>query len=165
MVKSNNPLEARNLNMKKIIKTYPKMNECEMEGMILGGNLDVLSLLKGTKYDNMKAFNEKYKDEGIIWYFEACDLNVISIRRAIFALKEADWFKYTKGFLIGRPMMFNEKIMGINQYNACIDILKDFNVPILMDVDLGHLEPSLPMINGLNAKVTYKNNNIQIEYR
>jgi muramoyltetrapeptide carboxypeptidase len=149
----------------KIIKTYPKGEHFEMEGMLLGGNLDILSNLVGTKYDKVKKFINKYKDVGFIWYLEACDLNVLSIRRALFQLREAGWFKYTKGFLIGRPLCFGQKIGGVNQYNACKSVLKKFHVPVLMDVDLGHFYPSMPIFNGKIAKVIYKDKNIEIEYK
>ncbi len=154
-----NPLTDYNLTEKKIIKKY-KYNG-PFKGILLGGCLDCLITLCGTKFDNMKEFNKNNQE--IIWYLEACDLNPLDIRRALFQLKEADWFKNTKGFLIGRPLCQDQNIMGLDKYKATIDILKSFNVPILMDVDLGHLPPSLPIKNGANAKVELINNNSNIK--
>ena len=56
------------------------------------------------------------------------------------------------------------EVMGVDKYTAVIDILQDFNVPILMDVDLGHLSPSIPIKNGAKALVSYIDGNIKIEY-
>lgn len=54
-----------------------------MEGRLLGGCLDCLVNLVGTGYDKVAAFVEKYKEDGIIWFLESCDLNVFSIARYV----------------------------------------------------------------------------------
>ena len=77
-------------------------------------------------------------------------------------MKEAGWFNCAKGFIIGRPARaFNDEAFGINRLNA-LDILKDLNVPIVADCDLGHINPSMPLITGSFAEVTVKDNNIEI---
>ncbi len=157
-----NPLAKLNLTEKKIIKPY-KYKEAK-EGMLLGGCIDCLVNICGSKYDNVKAFIKENKKDGFIWYLESCDLNPISFRRALFLLKEAGWFKYVKMFLIGRAFHYNEVIMGESFIKGAKDILKSFNVPILFDIDLSHLPPSLPFKNGAKAKVSYINNNIDIFY-
>ncbi len=135
------------------------------EGRIVGGCLDCLANLVGTKFDKVKEFNEKYKNDGIIWFIEACDLNVFSIRRSLWNLKEAGWFDKLKGFLIGRPgEAFGQDIMGLNQYNAVTDILGEYGVPVLMDLDIGHHPPMIPIICGSYAKIDFADNKLEIEY-
>ena len=34
--------------------------------------------LLGTSFDHVREFNERYSDDGIIWFLEACDLNAVS---------------------------------------------------------------------------------------
>lgn len=136
----------------------------KFEGRLVGGCLDCLSMLVGTPYDEVEKFSDKYKDDGIIWFLEACDLNVYSIRRAVWQLREAGWFGHVKGFLIGRPRLFGQDMFGLDQYKAVIDILKEFNVPILMDLDIGHLPPMIPMLCGAYAKVSFVNNEFTISY-
>ena len=53
-----------------------------MEGRLIGGCMDVLTLFLGTEFDGVKAFAEKYQKDGILWFLEACDLNPMGIRRA-----------------------------------------------------------------------------------
>jgi muramoyltetrapeptide carboxypeptidase LdcA involved in peptidoglycan recycling len=78
-------------------------------------------------------------------------------------LKYAGWFETAKGFLIGRSAnAFNMEEFGLNRINA-IDVLKDLNVPILIDVDLGHIPPTMPLICGAVGVVDYKNNDLKIE--
>ena len=136
----------------------------QMEGRLVGGCMDCLVNLLGTKYDAVKGFNERYKEDGIIWFMESCELNVMAIRRAIWQMKNAGWFAHVKGFLIGRPMMFGQDMFGCDQYKAVVDLLEEYNVPIIMDLDIGHLAPMMPMVSGAYAKVDVKGNDITITY-
>lgn len=146
----------------KIITPYNY--EKPFKGILLGGCLDCLTNICGTKFDNTLNYIENHKKEGIIFYLEACDLNSIGIRRALFNLKNASWFKYVNGFIIGRTYNYYDESFGIKPIESYIDMLKEFNVPILLDVDLGHISPSMPIRNGAYAKIEYKNNNIKIKY-
>ena len=161
-----NPLEPYNITEQRILRRYPD-TDCEMEGRLLGGCLDCLVTLCGTRYDQVGTFIEKYKEDGIIWFMESCDLNVMSIRRAVWQLEHAGWFKYTKGFLIGRPLCFGEGLMGMDQYRAVTEVLSHYNVPVIMDVDLGHLAPMMPLVCGSIGHVSVTGNDVAIrmEYR
>ena len=140
-------------------------DEIALSGRLIGGCLDCLVNLAGTRFDNTRAFVEKYKEDGFIWFLEACDLNVYSIRRSIWNLREAGWFEHVKGFLIGRPgAAFGQDMFGLNQYNAVIDMLGQFGVPILMDLDIGHHPPMIPLVCGSYARVSFKDNNFKISY-
>lgn len=134
-----------------------------IEGRLLGGCMDCLVNLLGTKYDKTTEFAERYRDDGIIWFLEACDLNMMSIRRAMWQMKNAGWFSYVKGFLIGRPLQFGQDMMGLNQYHAVCDVIAELGVPVIMDVDLGHLPPMMPIICGSYAKVEVLGNDISIK--
>ena len=100
------------------------------------------------------GYADAHKEEGIIWVIESCDLNVFGIRRALWQLREAGWFANVKGFLIGRPLCYGQEIMGLDHYHAVIDVLGEFGVPIVMDLDIGHLPPQMPLLMGSLARVT-----------
>ena len=125
-----------------------------LRGRLIGGCLDCLVNLVGTNYDQVEAFSERYKEDGLLWFMESCDLNVFSMRRAIWEMDHAGWFRHVKGFLIGRPLHMGETMMGLDQYHAVVDLLKKYDVPILMDLDIGHLPPMLPLVTGSMAEVT-----------
>ena len=129
--------------------------EIAFSGRLIGGCLDVLSILCGTQYDKVPAFAEKYREDGFIWFLEACDLSVFGIRRSVWQLKNAGWFRYVKGFLIGRPWGGQEDRMGLDHIHAVTDVLADCGVPILMDVDIGHVPPMMPLISGSVAEAGY----------
>ena len=123
-------------------------------GRLTGGCLDILANLCGTKYDKTAAFAEKYREDGIIWFLEACDLNVFGIRRAVWELQHAGWFEHVKGFLIGRPLSAMDDLLGLDHIRAVTDLLAEYHVPILLDADLGHIPPMMPLISGSCATVT-----------
>ncbi|HIS38285.1 MAG TPA: hypothetical protein IAB45_02115 [Candidatus Onthousia faecavium] len=57
---------------------------------MIGGCLDIITDLFGTRFDKTEAFLEKYKEDGIIWYFDICELSSESIIRILWKLKDND---------------------------------------------------------------------------
>ncbi len=157
------PLEPYNVTESKLLRRYPDENIC-LTGRLLGGCLDCLSNLVGTRFDRVREFNRRYGDEGIIWFLEACDLNPMGIRRSLWQLKEAGWFDRVSCFLIGRPLWGQEEFLGLDPYQAVLGILEEYSVPVILDVDLGHLPPSMPLISGGMARVTVEGNEIAIQH-
>lgn len=143
----------------KIAETNIECNwECitefhTLKGRIIGGCLDSIKDIIGTKYDSTKKFIDKYKENGIIWYFDIAEMTNEDILRTMWQLKNADWFKYCKGILFGRIeneiTYTNTTLMDAIKY-----CLSDFNIPILVNVDLGHTNPVLTIINGSIVKIT-----------
>lgn len=133
-------------------------------GRLVGGCLDCLVTHCGTRFDNVKNFCEKYKEDGIIWFIESCDLNPMGIRRALWQLENAGWFRYVKGFIVGRAYRYDDDFCGMNRINAVTGILSKYGVPILMDADLGHLPPMMPVISGAFAEVESRGGKLRIRY-
>jgi len=168
------PLVPYNITEKRILKVFdPKTEtlsdgageEILVSGRLIGGCLDCLSNLVGTKFDRVTEFADKYRDEGILWFLEACDLNVMSIRRALWQMEHAGWFSNVKGFLIGRPLCFGEEAMGLDHYSAVTEVLKKYNVPVILDADVGHFPPMMPLVCGSLAELRVKGNDITIDMR
>ncbi|MCH5260124.1 MAG: LD-carboxypeptidase [Lachnospiraceae bacterium] len=134
-----------------------------LSGRLLGGCMDCLVNLLGTKYDKVCDFTERYKADGILWFLESCDLNVMSIRRAMWQMEHAGWFQHCNGFLIGRPLCYGQEMMGLDQYQAVYEMIRKYNVPVLMDIDIGHLSPMMPLVNGSMAHVFSDGTNYSVE--
>ena len=159
-----NPLAVYNTTEMSCIK--PSVDgKIKISGRVIGGCLDCLSNLIGTKFDKTKEFCEKYKEDGQIWFLEACDLNPVLVRRALWQLKNAGWFENARGFLFGRSMHFGEEMFGIDQYNAITDSLEDLGVPVIMDLDIGHLPPMMPIVVGALADTEFSDGKFTIEYK
>lgn len=159
--KYENPLEPYHLNKISKIISYNYNNP--FSGRLIGGCLDCLITLCGTKYDNTLNYINNH-NEGIIFFLEACDLNSIQITRALFQLKNANWFKNIKGFIIGRSNNYYDKSFGITPQKAYLKALREYNVPILLDVDLGHLGPSIPLRCGAYTTISLIDNRLHISY-
>ncbi|MDD2627933.1 MAG: LD-carboxypeptidase [Clostridia bacterium] len=127
-------------------KTINGKRRFKLEGRMLGGCVGVINKIIGTKYDNTKKYIKQFK-EGILWYLENCELSVLDLYRALWQMKEAGWFKNTRGFLFGRTMS-NKAVEDFTYLDAISKALTDFNVPIVYDIDLGHVPPQLTFING-----------------
>lgn len=135
----------------------------EFTGRIIGGCLDVIISLCGSKFDNVSSFIEKYKDDGIIWYFDNCDLSSVGLYRALFQLKHSNYFKHVKGIVFGR--MGNDNTpFDYSFIQAIKDSISDLNIPIIYDTDISHKGPAMPIINGSIAKVSYFDNKGKIEF-
>lgn len=174
-----NPLASYNLTETSVIKYYlpdgrtnaeslgdraEKCGEIAFSGRLLGGCMDCLTNLLGTKYDRVTEFTDRYREDGIIWFLEACDLNLMSIRRAMWQMEHAGWFRHCKGFLIGRPRIgMGVEEFGIDHYQAVCEMLYSYHVPVLMDLDIGHLPPAMPLICGSMARVVSDGESYRVE--
>lgn len=156
------PTSPYNATERLVLHTYPRKN-VTFHGRLIGGCMDCLINFLGTCYDNVNPFIDRYQEDGIIWFLESCDLNVMGIRRALWQMEHAGWFRHVKGFIIGRPLCFGEEKFGLDQYHAVIDVLGKYDVPVVMDADIGHLPPQMPLICGSMAKVTTRGNSMTVK--
>ena len=128
-----------------------------MQGRLLGGCLDVILNIAGTPFDGTMDFIEKYKEDGIVWYFESFDLGCEQMMEGLWKLRQMGWFDHAKGFVFGRPLFYkNESFDGtpLPTYEQVVkERLADLGVPIILDADIGHKGPQFVMINGMIAKV------------
>ncbi len=148
------PIANLNLNAEKKLAFGGAFKKNEpFTGRLIGGCVDCLITLLGTRFDKTSDFLERYREDGFIWFLECCDLNPVSMRRAFWQMDNAGWFRYCKGFMIGRPLHFEEEAFGLNRHTAISEILNKYNVPVIFDADLGHLPPAIPLISGALAEV------------
>ena len=150
-------LEGYNADAKVEWKIAAGEAPVAMEGRLLGGCLDVLLTIAGTKYEGTLEFIEKYKEDGIIWFLESFGLGYAEMMEGLWKLRELGWFKYAKGFVFGRPLFYNNVNFDGKELPTYEDVVKerlgDLNVPIILDADVGHKGPQMVMINGALAKV------------
>lgn len=135
----------------------------EFEGRIIGGCIDILIEIVGTRFDKTKEFIEKYKDDGIIWYFDNCELTLEQLIRAFFRLNEAGWLKYVNGIVFGRNLT-NKSYYDITFKEAIMQSFAKLNVPIILNADIGHVAPQFTIINGAYAKIKNEGNKGSVEF-
>ena len=131
------------------------------EGILIGGCIECLKDIIGTKYDKTKEFVEKYKDDGIIWYFDVFSMTSEDLYKTLIQFKYAGWFKYTKAILIGK-VCFANSFIDYKYEDAIKNALPDMKV--IYQFDVGHVKPSFTMINGVKVKIMSNDNEGNMEY-
>lgn len=132
-------------------------NKVSIKGRIIGGCLDIISELAGTKYDGIKEFNEKYHNDGIIWYFDNCELSKEETIRTLWRLSELDYFRFTTCIIFGR---FGTDITTYGyDVKTCLQdsVISKLNIPIIYDTDITHRSPCMTIINGSIATINVEN--------
>jgi len=123
-----------------------------ISGRALGGCLDVILKLIGTRFDKTKEFIERYQQDKILWFLESFNLGSEDLTRGLWQLKEAGWFEHASGFIFGRPAMFHSD-SDTTYEEAVLSVLKELNLPIILEADIGHKPPQFTMINGAIANI------------
>lgn len=149
-------LEGYNLTKEVKWKILDK-EEIKIKGRLLGGCLEDIVLISGTKYDGIKTFNDRYKDDGIILYFDNCESSKEELIRSLWKLSQLEYFKYATGIIFGRNGI-EKSWIGYSMEEMLKDsCLNELDIPIIYDADISHKGPSLPLINGAIAEVEVKN--------
>lgn len=143
-----------NANREESSSNNISKDEVTIKGRLIGGCLDVLKILLGTSFDKTKEFCASFP-EGMLWYIENCEMSVSDLKRTLWQMKMADWFENTNGFIIGRTRA-NADMWDFTYLDALRDIFDDMNVPVIYDIDVGHVAPQWTMVNGALAEFKYK---------
>ena len=130
-------------------------------GILIGGCIDTLKDIIGTKFDKTKEFIEKYKDKGIIWYFDVFSMTSEGLYNTLVQFRNAGWFNNTKAILIGKvciPGSFVDMTYEELIEKAIPDI------KVIYKFDVGHVKPSFTMINGMEVRVVSNSKEGYMEY-
>lgn len=128
----------------------------QMKGRLLGGCIDVIRHLIGTPYGDVATFQQQIiGNELIIWYLENCEMSTTDLRRSLVQMKLAGWFTNCSGILFGRSPA-NQPVDGYEVEDVYREMAQELGVPIVYDIDCGHVPPQLTLINGACAEVNVK---------
>ncbi len=141
-------------------RNYSNKKEFTDKGIIIGGCLDSLRYLIGTKYDETISFLEKYQEYGIIWYFDLFSIGSIDLYLTLLQMKNIGWFKYSKTIIFSN-ILFPNNELDIPYEELITKALDDKN--IVFDADIGHIPPVFTMINGSLGTIDYQNNKLSIK--
>ena len=119
--------------------------EVNVKGRLIGGCMECLADIIGTPYDGTERFLERYKDDGIIWYFDIFGLRAEQVYNTLWHMKHTGWFESAVGFMFGR-VMFPGTFLDMTYEEAIVRALGD--VPIVFNMDIGHVAPRMTVING-----------------
>lgn len=129
-------------------------------GIIIGGCLDSIRNIIGTKYDNTVKFVQKYREKKVIWYFDIFAMDSLDVYLTLLQLKSAGWFNYSDTFIFGTVKY--PKIMADITYEDAIKKALSGKKNIILEANIGHVDPVNIIINGSYASITYKNGKYEI---
>ena len=72
-----------------------------MSGCLIGGCIDTIAWLAGSRYADVPKFVQDSGRRGVILYLENCELAPPALVRALLAMRRARWFDHLSGLLIG----------------------------------------------------------------
>lgn len=129
-----------------------------VEGRIIGGCLDTIGWLAGSKYGDIPKFIRESGAVGTILYFENAEMGPPALVRALLSLRRHHWFDGLAGLLIGRsagPAPDSED--SLSYADALRAVLGVLPLPVIYDADIGHQPPQFTIINGAVATVEFEN--------
>jgi muramoyltetrapeptide carboxypeptidase len=121
-----------------------------VRGRLIGGTLDVIGNLPATGW--LDAFAASRAPEGLLLYLDNCDFNAAQYCRMLHHLRLAGWFRHVNAVLVGRTAAGD--LREFTPRAALEDALGGLGVPVVYDMDIGHLPPQLVLVNGAPATLT-----------
>jgi muramoyltetrapeptide carboxypeptidase LdcA involved in peptidoglycan recycling len=128
--------------------------DVDVSGRLIGGCLEVLAPLAGTPYADVPSYGRAHADEGLLVYLEVCEHGAYDACRLLHGLRYAGWFDHANAVLVGRTPAPDADDM--TQLQAVEDALGDLGIPVVAEMDIGHTQPFLPLVNGASARVVVR---------
>jgi muramoyltetrapeptide carboxypeptidase len=112
------------------------------KGTLIGGNLSLLQSLLGSSY--------QINTKGKVLFLEEVGEQLYRIDRLLQSLKLAGYFENLKGLIIGGFTAIPENDTPYNQtyQEIILEIVADYNFPVLFDIPSGHFSNNRALIFG-----------------
>ena len=123
----------------------------DVSGRLVGGCIETVSHLAGTPFGDVPGYGELHAGDGVVVYLEAAEHGAYDVARALHGLRLAGWFEHATAVLVGRTRAPGTP--DLSQHDAVRDALGMLDLPIVLDVEIGHCQPFLPLVNGALARV------------
>ncbi|GAB2976467.1 S66 family peptidase [Frigoribacterium salinisoli] len=132
-------------------RTLDGRAEVRASGRLLGGCLETVSLLAGSRFGDVPGFARRHAPEGLVLHLEVAGADAATALRLWTSLRLAGWFDAATAVLVGRTTA--PDVDGLTQDEAVERALGGLGVPVVLDVDTGHQPPQLPLVDGALAEV------------
>ena len=135
-------IDVPSMAIKDLVISNKNNKTGKSEGILVGGNLTLIQSTIGSKTEL------KMKDK--ILFIEEIGEYAYHIDRMLYSLKRADYFENCKGLIVGQisDVKKNTTDFGRSINEIILDILDEYNFPILFDFPAGHEKTNFPIILG-----------------
>ena len=135
-------------NFEIIIPNNPNNITGKVQGVLTGGNLSILVSMIGTKSD----IDTKDK----ILFIEDLDEYYYHIDRMLHQMKRAGKLQNLKALVVGSmsEMKDNAVPFGISTYQMILNLVKEYNYPVIFDFPTGHESMNHSLILGGTYELT-----------
>ncbi len=129
-----------------------------VSGELIGGNLSVLYSLIGS--------SSEMNTDGKILFIEDLDEMLYHIDRMMMNLKRSGYLKNLKALIIGgmTQMKDNKVYFGKTAEETIIDLIKEYNYPIITNFPAGHIVDNQALIMGRNVKLHFEESTIKLQF-
>lgn len=128
----------------------------DVTGRLIGGCIDVIDEMVGTPYIDLTGFAERYKDDGLIWFFDNFELTPKQLQYSMNRMKQMGLFDHAEAVVFGRTC-FTGDATDEDYLEQLERVFGDMDVPLIWNADIGHTKPSFTIINGAIGHLEYEN--------
>ncbi len=126
-------------------------------GYIRGGNLSVLSGLRGTPYDLIT--------ENTLLFIEDINEQAYHIDRMMRNLKLGGILKKISGLIVGQFSGCNDDPkMNCSIYESIFHLIEEYDYPVCFDFPVGHVDINYPMIENGKAQLIVEDQSVYLKF-
>lgn len=136
------------------VEPHPFNREGEASGMLVGGNLAVLSALMGTDYSMLKG--------DVILFLEDVGEEIYRVERLLYQLRLAGVLPALKGLIVGQFTRYHldGELVDTSTdhqrhlYSMISKMVSAYDYPVAFDFPIGHVDRNLPLVEGATARLS-----------
>ena len=128
------------------------------QGILVGGNLTLIQTLIGS--------NTQLETDNKILFIEDVGEYAYHIDRMLHSLKRSGYFEKCSGLIVGQisDVKKNSTDFGMTINELILDLLKEYDFPILFNFPAGHEKLNYPMILGRKVRLSVSESESEVDF-
>lgn len=127
-------------------------------GILLGGNLSILSDMMGSHADMLK------NNDNIILFIEDLSESIENVDRMLHHLMICGIFDRAKGVIVGNFKGYKPSQDYQDMYDLVKETLSKYNFPVAYNFPVGHVDVNFPLIEGANVTLDVAQDKVTLKY-
>ncbi len=144
------------------LRELSEASRLEVSGRLIGGCIDVIDWVIGSPYEDLRGFAERYKEDGLIWFFDPFEITPMNLMYSMNRMKQIGLFDNARAVLFGR-VCFPGEATDVDYLAELERVFADTEIPVIWGADIGHTKPSMTLINGAMAHLSFDNGRAVLE--